>query len=542
MYPKNHPLRLATFAPLLLAAFIASFSGCSDRSAKPEKSDVYYTLDLSSPSVREILRSKGVDVVDEGPNGEACLQMIVPANPDTPADQLGKMVSFPVDVAPLRGAKIAITALARGDNISVPAKPYLGLKCQLFYNSPTKGKKYIDEGNVHGTFPWREIGAMANVDDDAAEGSLSVGMQGCSGTMWLTNVRIRIVQPKVVRPAPVASLTQKATRFRGVMSPGRFEAQDFKDLADWNVNCIRWQLGGPKENLERYDEWLDAKLDELALVLDAAQANGIKVVVDLHLPPGGRLPDGTLRMVVEKKYQDQFVALWERIARRFKDHPALWAYDLINEPVQNRFSPAGVDNWLGIQVRAAKAVRAIDSKTPIMIETDQWDGPAPYAMMQPVDVPNVIYQVHMYFPGEFTHQGVHTDQGITKDKNLKVASIAYPGMIADKWTDKEALRRCLEPVREFQLAYNARIFVGEFSAIRWAPGAAQYLDDCISLFEEYGWDWTYHAFREWPGWSVEHANLPYDRNNHPRATEPTDRFLVLQKWFKNNKPAAEDRP
>jgi hypothetical protein len=318
------------------------------------------------------------------------------------------------------------------------------------------------------------------------------------------------------------------------MSPGSFNPQDFKDLAAWNVNCIRWQLGGSKENLEKYDLWLEGKLDELAKVLEAAQANGIKVVVDLHLPPGGRLPDGTLRMVVEEKYQTEFVACWERIARRFKNHPALWAYDLVNEPVQNRFSPVGVENWLGIQVKAAKAIRTIDTKTPIMIESDEWDGPAPFAMMEPVDVPNVIYQVHMYFPGEFTHQGVRTDQGIVKDKNLQSASISYPGMIAGKQMDKEALRRWLEPVREFQKAYNARIYVGEFSAIRWAPGAAQYLDDCISIFEEYGWDWTYHAFREWPGWSVEHANLPYDRNNHPKATEPTDRFLVLEKWFKKN--------
>jgi len=32
------------------------------------------------------------------------------------------------------------------------------------------------------------------------------------------------------------------------------------------------------------------------------------------------------------------------------------------------------------------------------------------------------------------------------------------------------------------------------------------LRDCIEVFEEYGWDWTYHAFREWQGWSVEHES------------------------------------
>ena len=61
----------------------------------------------------------------------------------------------------------------------------------------------------------------------------------------------------------------------------------------------------------------------------------------------------------------------------------------------------------------------------------------------------------------------------------------------------------VKPVREFQLKYGAKIYAGEFSAAAWAPGADQYLRDCIALFEEYGWDWTYHAFRESPIWDVE---------------------------------------
>ena len=90
----------------------------------------------------------------------------------------------------------------------------------------------------------------------------------------------------------------------------------------------------------------------------------------------------------------------------------------------------------------------------------------------------------------------------------------------------------LAPVREFQLAYNVHIYVGEFSAIRWAPGAADYLRDCIELFEEYDWDWTYHAYREWDGWSVEHGSDPKD---HQPAEEPTDRKKLLLSWFARNK-------
>ncbi len=178
-------------------------------------------------------------------------------------------------------------------------------------------------------------------------------------------------------------------------------------------------------------------------------------------------------------------------------------------------------DYLGAQARAAKAIRAIDPDMPIFIEAADWDSAAGYSELEPVAVPNVIYQVHMYVPTEFTHQGVFG----------KWAPAAYPGKIGGTMWNKQQLRKVLQPVRDFQLAYNVHIYVGEFSAIRWAPGAANYLRDCIELFEEYGWDWTYHAYREWDGWSVEHGSDPQD---HQPSREPTDRKKVLLEWFGKN--------
>ena len=93
-------------------------------------------------------------------------------------------------------------------------------------------------------------------------------------------------------------------------------------------------------------------------------------------------------------------------------------------------------------------------------------------------------------------------------------------------------------VLEFQQKYDVPIYVGEFSAIRWAPenSAYRYLNDVIEIFEEYGWDWTYHAFREWSGWSVEHTE---DRSNNSPATEPTERELLLRRYFKKNDRTAK---
>jgi endoglucanase len=91
----------------------------------------------------------------------------------------------------------------------------------------------------------------------------------------------------------------------------------------------------------------------------------------------------------------------------------------------------------------------------------------------------------------------------------------------------------LKQVAEFQRKYNVHIYIGEFSAIRWAPGdsAQRYLKDLIDIFEVHDWDWSYHAFREWDGWSVEHAT---DRNSHSRSKTPTDREQLLRSWFAKN--------
>jgi hypothetical protein len=125
---------------------------------------------------------------------------------------------------------------------------------------------------------------------------------------------------------------------------------------------------------------------------------------------------------------------------------------------------------------------------------------------------NVIYQVHCYRPMEFTHQGVHGS----------AVGAVWPD--PSKGWDRDLIRKTMAPVREFEKRHGARIYVGEFSAIAWAEGADAYLRDCIAVFEEFGWDWSYHAFREWSGWSVEHACegpgkpfVPSDDNPRRRA-------------------------
>lgn len=463
--------------------------------------------------------------------GPWCMAVEIPkGNRDT------AMSSRPMDLTPWRGMALHFQCKAKAEAVTQPAQPYNGVKFMLHFKAPS-GERWINQNQVFGTFDWKALDFVITISEDATMGELLLGLQDATGKAWFKEIVVTVLRPRPPqRPAPdpkapPAYRGHTLPRLRGVMSPNVFREEDLRILGkDWNANLIRWQImrnwGKPNtdRDLDEYDRWIDGRLDELEKALVACRKYGIKVVIDLHSPPGGRDDTSDMTMFYDKKYQDHFVKTWEKIASRFKESPALWAYDLVNEPVCSKPTAPGMDS-LATQIRAAKAVRAIDPKTAIVIASENWGSPDAFVWLTPVKVPNVIYQVHMYVPHAYTHQGIYT----------ATEPITYPGKINDTQYDKETLRKVLAPVRAFQQAYNVHIYAGEFSAVRWAPGAAQYISDCIEIFEEYGWDWSYHAYREWPGWSVEHENLPANRDSHKPAATETDRKKVLMQWFKKNK-------
>ena len=174
-----------------------------------------------------------------------------------------------------------------------------------------------------------------------------------------------------------------------------------------------------------------------------------------------------------------------------------------------------------MQEQIAREIRKIDPETPIIVESANACAPDAYSFMNALDLDNVIYEVHVYQPMSYTHQGLRA--GGARTPYPRPATGSEPAI------DKEYLRKVLAPVRKFQQEHKCRIYVGEFSAAAWAEGAAQYLEDCISLFEEYGWDWTYHAFREAGCWSVEIEAT--DTAHRWKAESDTDRKKVLLKGY-----------
>jgi aryl-phospho-beta-D-glucosidase BglC (GH1 family) len=509
------------FRQILLFIFVG-FLGCIATKSNAREPIADFSPDKMKWQLGKFAKLSEVD-------GKKLLTVDVPK--DSAKGQSVAVHSF--DITKYRGKKLSFTIQAKAEQVSVPPEQWNGIKFMLNFKQADGNQRWLNPSNLNGTFAWKEIQISSPVEKTATDGRLMLGLQDSYGKITFDLSSLKVYDDAVAMVNQDFKISYPANAnpvSRGVMSPNSFAEDDFKTLKEWNANLMRvqitrnWGKTNTEMDIDEYDKWLNGKLDDLEKALPWAEKYGVKLIIDLHSPPGGRDESRNMRMFYEEKYAAHFINCWKRIATRFKGNKNIVGYDIINEPVQNR--PALYDYWT-LQRMAAEAVRAIDPDTPIIIESNEWDSPMAFSYLSPLKMDNVIYQVHMYLPGQFTHQGVGNSFGeLGSDKMLR-----YPGKIGDVEWNRAMIKQSMQPVRDFQLKHNARIFVGEFSAITWAPGAEKYIEDCISVFEEYKWDWTYHAFREWQGWSVEHTGTP---DNKFQKSDDNPRKQVLLKYLKNN--------
>ncbi len=436
-----------------------------------------------------------------------------------------------LDLTPFQGKSIAFTIRARAKEVSKPSQLYYGVKFMLRF-SDGGTMRHCNISNCNGTFDWKELCFIATVPEDARKGELLLGLQESSGEVEfnIDSLAWREIFPRVNADYKVSYPEKIAATppLRGVMSPYTVTEEDLATLKKWNVNLLRfqivrnWHRADTERDLPEYDRWLEGKLKHLDWILSRAPKYGIRVVIDMHTPPGGRYADRNMAMFYEEIYAKHFIAVWEKMAARYRENPAVWGYNLINEPMQSL--PAPYDYW-NLQRLAAEAVRKIDPDTPIIIENNYLNGGSSFSILSPLAMDNVIYQAHMYEPGYFTHR-------------IQDRSEGYPGMLNGKLWNKEALRNTLQSVRDFQLRHNARIYIGEFSTHAWTKGGAQYLQDLVDIFEEYGWDWSYHAFRETIGWSLEHDG---PNRKELKPSKDNDRLRVMLDAFSRNRQQPDNR-
>jgi len=329
---------------------------------------------------------------------------------------------------------------------------------------------------------------------------------------------------------------------RGFMMNGNNSQKDYDDARAWGANVVRLQIHPARYAINHAKEFWNAWpscMDQMEEQVKRAKQAGLKVVVDLHEPPFPHANFERPEFWNRVDLADTFCRVWKDIACRllpYKD--VIWGYDLCNEPLDRTQLPNTPRQWRPLAIQIINAIREVDPETWIVYETGPGSLFNGFKGLEPLPDTHIIYGAHFYYPQKFTHQGVFDIKGTDLAEAMKQVDIHYPSVIDGYLWNKERLAGFLKDADEFQAKWKAPIYVGEFSVIRWAPkdAALNWLQDVVDLFESRGWSWSYHAFREFHGWSLEHDEK-FWMNGMPKpeaVNYETDRAKIIKKTFEKN--------
>jgi len=246
---------------------------------------------------------------------------------------------------------------------------------------------------------------------------------------------------------------------------------DIQRLAQLGYNSVRPALNSrlfvTEGNPTGYSEEGFALLDNL---VRWCKANGVYVIIDMHAAIGGQTgqniddsANDQPELFMEPKNQDELVALWTTIAKRYKDEPAVAGYDLLNEPLPAR---TGAEKTYKSQLeplykRITKAIREVDSRHMIIIEGADWAND--WSMFTGPFDKNMVYQFHYYC-----------------------------------W-DNPTTVKSIQKFLDYRAKFNTPIWAGETGerddAIYW---------ETTQYFESHNVGWSF-----WPWKKMQTSNTPY---------------------------------
>jgi endoglucanase len=275
-----------------------------------------------------------------------------------------------------------------------------------------------------------------------------------------------------------------------------FTEEDVKAMAKLGANVIRIPFN--YRHFERDDqpfEYLEDGFKRLDQAFAWCAKHGIYVILDFHAVQGWHNPDWHsdnahvhILLYQHKHFQDRFVGLWKEMAKRYKNHPALAGYDLMNEPctrVQYDDYDAPNYNWDSLNAvhrNAAQAIREVDSKHIIFVEGDNFS--CEYDGLDVVFDDNLVVSTHNYMSP-------------TGGGN------PYPGEIDGLYWNRDIVAAEFGMHSGTRLAFKHRkpIFVGEFGT--WYAGRtealhyrAAALDDQLGVFDSAGVHWAIWTWKD----------------------------------------------
>ncbi len=304
---------------------------------------------------------------------------------------------------------------------------------------------------------------------------------------------------------PLAGVNMAGAEFGYQKLPGKFgtdyfypEKRHFAYYRDKNIRLIRFPF-----RWERVQHSLGARLDHqeirrLKKALDLAAMHEQRVIVDMH---NYARYHGELIGTPAVPYE-AFADVWRKLASELKGHPALYGYDIMNEP----HSTQGL--WPGAAQAAVDAIRKVDPHTLIFIEGDRWANawhwPRVNGNLHIQDPANrLVYEAHVYFDKDFSGRYAEPEE-------------------VDPMLGVERVR----PFVEWLKQHGYKGFIGEYGVPDDAPSMLQAMDNLLAYLNEQCIPSAYWAAG--PNWGSYRLAI------EPRKNLDRPQMHVLQKHIAND--------
>ncbi|GGE39424.1 carbohydrate-binding protein [Psychroflexus planctonicus] len=285
-----------------------------------------------------------------------------------------------------------------------------------------------------------------------------------------------------------------------------FTQRDVDSLAAWGFNSIRIPMHYNLFTLPIEDEpvpgentWIETGFELIDDVLEWSAPHNIYVILDMHATPGGQGAGSEINdydpdkpsLWESQANRDKLVALWTRIAERYKDNEWIGGYDLINETHWD----LGPQNALlrEIYEDITDGIRGVGDEHILYIEGNSYAND--HTGLTPPWDDNLVYSFHKYW-------------SFNNENDVD-------------W---------ITPLRD---EHNVPLWMGESG-----ENSNTWFTDAVSLFENNNIGWAWWAFRKIgdidspyaidinPGYQ---AILDYWQGNgpEPSATEAFDAMMEL---------------
>lgn len=257
-----------------------------------------------------------------------------------------------------------------------------------------------------------------------------------------------------------------------------FTQRDVDSLAAWGFNSIRIPLHYNLFTLPIEDEpvpgentWFETGFEMIDNVLEWSAPHNIYVILDMHATPGGQGTSSEINdydpdkpsLWESQENRDKLVALWTRIAERYKDNEWIGGYDLINETHWD----LGPQNALlrEIYEDITEGIRGVGDNHILYIEGNSYAND--HRGLTPPWDDNLVYSFHKYW-------------SFNNENDVD-------------W---------ITPLRD---TYNVPLWMGESG-----ENSNTWYTDAVSLFEDNNIGWAWWSFRK-----IGNVNSPYAININP---------------------------